>query len=75
MRLGLPSGLFPSGFATKALYMPLISPIRATTCHSHLILIDFITRTILGEDYTSLSSILCSFLQSIDRQSRSKMNF
>jgi len=28
--LVLPSGLFPSGFPTKATYMPLLSPIRAT---------------------------------------------
>jgi len=35
-------------------------PIRAT-CSSHLILIDWITRTIFGEEYKSLSSSLCSF--------------
>jgi hypothetical protein len=29
-RLGLPNGLFPSGFRTKTLYTPLLSPIRAT---------------------------------------------
>ena len=29
---------------------------------SHLILLDFITRTIFGEQYRSLSSSLCSFL-------------
>ena len=31
---------------------------------AHLILLDFITRTTLGEQYKSLSSTLCSFLHS-----------
>jgi len=60
LRLGLPSGLFPSGFPTKTLYRLLPSAIRAT-CSSHRILLDFITRKILGEEYRSLSSSLCIF--------------
>ena len=63
LRLGLPSGLFPSGFSTKTQYTPLLSPIRAT-CPTHLIRLDFITQTIFGEQYRSLSSSLCTFLHS-----------
>jgi len=57
LRLGLPSGLFPSSFPTKTLLTPLSSPIRAT-CPAHLILFAFITRTILGEEYKSFSFLV-----------------
>ena len=63
LRLGLPSGFFPSGFPTKTLYTLLLCLICAT-CPVHLIPLDFIAWTILGEQYMSLSSSLCSFLHS-----------
>jgi len=61
--LGLPSSLLPSGFPTKVLYTHLPSPKRATS-PAHLVLLDFIIRTILVEEYRSLNSSLCSFLHS-----------
>jgi hypothetical protein len=45
------------------LYALPISHIRGT-CHTHNILLDWITRTIFGEQYRSLSSPLYSFLHS-----------
>ena len=61
--LGLLSGLFLSGFHTKTLYTSVLSP---CTLHAQPISFfsDFITRTILGEQYGLLSSSLCSFLHS-----------
>ena len=63
LSLGLPSGLFPLRFSHQnPVYT---SPLRIdTTCPTHLILFELITRTILGEEYRPLSSSLCSFLHS-----------
>ena len=74
LRLGLPSGLFPSCFPTKTLYTPLSSRIRAT-CPAHLILLDFITRTTLYQEYRSWSSSLGSFLHSPVTSSQLDPNF
>ena len=63
LRLGLPSGLFLSGFPYQDPIHPLSSPIRAT-CPAHLILLDFITRTILGEEYRWFSFSLWTLLHS-----------
>jgi len=52
LRIDLPTALFPSGFATRSLRAPFLSPIRATRS-SHLTLLDLITRIIFDEEYRS----------------------
>jgi hypothetical protein len=63
LRLGLPSGRLPSGLPTKSLYASIFSSTRAT-CPAYLILLDLITRIIFGDEYRSLSPLLCILLQS-----------
>jgi hypothetical protein len=45
------------------LYTPHLPTVRAT-CSAHLVLLYFISRTILGEEYRLFSSSLCNFLHS-----------
>ena len=66
---------------TLSLRFPHQNPVCASpfsmrsTCPAYLILLDFITRTILGEQYRSLSSSLCSFLHFDGSHSSKISNF
>jgi hypothetical protein len=61
LRLGLPSGIFPSGFLTNILYAFPFS-IHAR-CPAHPFVLDLIILIVLGEEYELRRSSLCSFLQ------------
>jgi len=49
LRLGPPSGHFLSYFSTKTPYAPLLYPLHVA-CPNHLILLDFTTRVIFGDE-------------------------
>ena len=55
LRLGLPSGNFPSVFRIETQYMTLQVNVHAS-CPSKFILLGFINRKILGEVYVSLNT-------------------
>jgi hypothetical protein len=50
LRVGLSTGLYPSGSPTKTLYASLFSPMRAT-CPDPLTLLDLIAVITFGEKY------------------------
>ena len=59
LRLGLPSGLFPSGFSTKTLYAPSPHPYAP---HAQPISFFSILSPAQYEEYKSFSSSLCNLL-------------
>ena len=63
LSLGLPSGLFSSGFPTKIPHAPLLCSLRATS-PAYLIPFDLITLVTFGVQHTSYSSTLYGLLHS-----------
>jgi hypothetical protein len=62
LHLGLPSGLFSSGFPNNILHAFLISP-NHDTFPVQLVLLNLIILITLGKEHNLQSSSLCSFLQ------------
>jgi hypothetical protein len=63
LRLGLPSGLLPSGFPTNILYA-CFSPVRAT-CPAYLMLLNLVILIIFDEEYKLRSphyTVFCNLL-------------
>jgi hypothetical protein len=63
LRLGLLSGLFPSGFPSKTLYNFFSCPMRATW-PAHIILLVLIALMLFGDEYKLWSSSFWSLLHS-----------
>jgi len=63
-RPGSPKWSTSPRFPHQTLYTPILSSRRAI-CPANLIMLDFIARTIYGEESRSLSSSLCSFTQTL----------
>ena len=63
LNIFLPSTPGSLSRSLSLMYTSLLSPIRAK-CPGYLILLDLITRIILGKQYRSLSLSICSFLHS-----------
>jgi hypothetical protein len=63
LRLGLPSGLLPSGFPTNTLLSFVFSQIRAT-CPVHLIFLDSIVLIILEKSisYEAHYAVFCNLV-------------
>ena len=70
---GSPKWFLSLTFAHSKLYTPLLSPTRAT-CPARLILLDCITRTVLGEQYRSLSSSFLEACYSMEHSPSSESN-